>query len=552
MDNVTKIAFQYAKNNSLEFNESVSEKGVLTFTEDKIIMGTGNSSIEYKTFNKADYFNKDEILEIIKNNSDETSQDYYNKSEVDSKIVEVKTSGTVDLGNYYNKQQIDVRLESLVTEDENKASVNYKGDTDTVDTLNQIVDPKLGDMYTVTATKDNYVYSGTEWIKLSGIVDLSDYYTKSEVDQIKDSKADLTNVYQKNEIDTKLEEKAVKSEVEAAIEAKLDKSEISKYFNKDEINSKLDEKLNKADSYSKTNVDTLLDAKANSVDVYNKTEVNEFLANIYKKNETYTKVETVDLLAEKANQDTTYTKVETNFEIDNYKFKVLNDTESYIADKIYKVNVSGEKHLVIAKENGSNFDSSTVLSDSKFIILSNKSDLLLKADKSSVYTKVEVDKKLAAINTGGGSSSSGTPTIDAYLKSEIDEKFENYYNKSEIDDKLGKINTGGSTSQPDLSNYATKDELATYALKTELSTYATKKELESYSKKDEADGKYALKSELTNKVTSEQVDQKITQKITELNIADIQSKLQQLEQKNQELEAEIEKLKQANGGGAGA
>ena len=44
-----------------------------------------------------------------------TGTDYYTKAEVDEKIVDVSTGGTVDLSNYYNKQQVDAMIPEVPT-----------------------------------------------------------------------------------------------------------------------------------------------------------------------------------------------------------------------------------------------------------------------------------------------------------------------------------------------------------------------------------------------------------------------------------------------------
>ena len=48
--------------------------------------------------------------------------------------------------------------------------------------LDDIVDKEVGDVYNLTDTGVNYVWTGTEWDSLSGNVDLTGYYTKTEAD----------------------------------------------------------------------------------------------------------------------------------------------------------------------------------------------------------------------------------------------------------------------------------------------------------------------------------------------------------------------------------
>lgn len=48
--------------------------------------------------------------------------------------------------------------------------------------LDDIVDKEVGDVYNLTDTGVNYVWTGTEWDSLSGNVDLTGYYTKTQAD----------------------------------------------------------------------------------------------------------------------------------------------------------------------------------------------------------------------------------------------------------------------------------------------------------------------------------------------------------------------------------
>lgn len=60
---------------------------------------------------------------------------------------------------------------------------NYKGSVNTLADL-PTTDVKVGDVYNVGTSADgpNYAWNGTEWDMLGGAVDLSGYYTKTEVD----------------------------------------------------------------------------------------------------------------------------------------------------------------------------------------------------------------------------------------------------------------------------------------------------------------------------------------------------------------------------------
>lgn len=79
----------------------------------------------------------------------------------------------------YTKSEIDAKLTS---------AMHYKGTVATVAALPATAE--VGDVYNVTETGDNYAWDGSAWDKLSGVVDLSAYYTKSEVDNLLANKQD--------------------------------------------------------------------------------------------------------------------------------------------------------------------------------------------------------------------------------------------------------------------------------------------------------------------------------------------------------------------------
>ena len=68
-------------------------------------------------------------------------------------------------------QQIDAKLSS---------AMHYKGTVADMTALEAVSNPEVGDVYNVTATGDNYAWSGTAWDKLAGVVDLSAYKTDSQ------------------------------------------------------------------------------------------------------------------------------------------------------------------------------------------------------------------------------------------------------------------------------------------------------------------------------------------------------------------------------------
>ena len=79
------------------------------------------------------------------------------------------------LADTYTKAEIDAMISSVFV---------YKGTVATYNDLLAIQNPKVGDCYNVQADDHNYAWNGTTWDKLAGVIDLSDYYTSSQVDSL--------------------------------------------------------------------------------------------------------------------------------------------------------------------------------------------------------------------------------------------------------------------------------------------------------------------------------------------------------------------------------
>ncbi|KAA6367861.1 MAG: hypothetical protein EZS28_036612, partial [Streblomastix strix] len=166
-------------------------------------------------------------------------------------------------------------------------------------------------------------------------VDLSEYYTKSEVDGLINDAAignvDLSNYYNKTEADALLDDKLnvsdqidayTKQEDDALLLLKADKTELIDAYSKTEDDALLLLKADKTeliDAYSKTEDDALLLLKADKtelIDAYSKTETDEKLAlklNITDQIDAYNKTEADALLDDKLNvsdQIDAYTKQE--------------------------------------------------------------------------------------------------------------------------------------------------------------------------------------------------------------------------------------------------
>ena len=169
------------------------------------------------------------------------------------------------------------------------------------------VNGKKGEVWLTAANVDAYSRSQTDNM-FDTKADKETTYTKSEVNSLLDGKVDDGYCYSKGEVDGLLNNKAnvgdsyTKSETDNLLNSKADKADT---YTKQEVDDKLNLKANQSNTYTKQEVD---DAIAN-VDVteqlqnyYNKTEIDEKLANV--RVDAYTKAETDNLLNAKANKFT--------------------------------------------------------------------------------------------------------------------------------------------------------------------------------------------------------------------------------------------------------
>lgn len=98
------------------------------------------------------------------------------------------TNSVNNLTNYYNKTEIDSKVSAVY---------RYKGSVNTYSDLPSI-DLTVGDVYNIVTddpthgilSGDNVAWTGTQWDKLGGDIDLSVYYTSSQVDNLLDDKVD--------------------------------------------------------------------------------------------------------------------------------------------------------------------------------------------------------------------------------------------------------------------------------------------------------------------------------------------------------------------------
>lgn len=93
-------------------------------------------------------------------------------------IETVKVNGTALEPD--SSRAVNIDLSAYALKSDLTAVLEWKG---TVPTYNDLPgDAKKGDVYHVEAKSAEYAFDGTEWQELGSIVDLSDYYKKSEID----------------------------------------------------------------------------------------------------------------------------------------------------------------------------------------------------------------------------------------------------------------------------------------------------------------------------------------------------------------------------------
>lgn len=372
--------------------------------------------------------------------------DAYAKSEVDGKVEVLETSiGTkADKATTYTKDEVD----NLIT-----AVYRLKGSVGTFDDL-PAADNIVGDVYNVTDTGMNYVYTETGWDALGSIVDLSPYAKKTEVEAVDNKFANYTTTT--------------------------------------DLNAALALKANAADVYDKAAVDqTVADlegsigTKANTADVYNKTEIDEKFADYTTTDDlnvalalkadkstldNYATIANVNAaLADKANVADVYSKDEVDTKVADVDAKFADytttaDLNTKLAEKADVTTVQGV--------------------DAKFAEYAKIADvetaLQAKADVVNVYNKTEVDDKLANVVTTDNSSYQNVVTNASnvvVLKSSIDQLFARIQALETLDIKTIVAKPGASVSQPE-SDVAYSGNLTSDGTNTASTTAITAKSVQ--------------------------------------------------------------------------
>lgn len=191
----------------------------------------------------------------------------YTKEEVDQKVT---ASGTFDGSQYYNKSEVDSKVNDLtskITENSEikefvKAEIKkvVSNAPESLDTIAEIA----------TALKNNPDVVTEILNKLEAKMDISaadaKYALKTEVQA-----TDLSNYYNKSEVDAKTTELAKKSEL-PSLENYYSKTET---YNKSEVDEKVAAggTFDASSYYQKSDIDSKVEELAKKSEVYNKSEV---------------------------------------------------------------------------------------------------------------------------------------------------------------------------------------------------------------------------------------------------------------------------------------
>jgi hypothetical protein len=99
-----------------------------------------------------------------------------------------KTSDLTNDNDFRTGAQVEAAIDAKIT-----SVMRYKGNVATYADL-PTTGNVIGDVYNVTDTGSNYAWNGTTWDELSGTVDLSSYYTKTQTNTLLAAKANTADL----------------------------------------------------------------------------------------------------------------------------------------------------------------------------------------------------------------------------------------------------------------------------------------------------------------------------------------------------------------------
>lgn len=332
-------------------------------------------------------------------------------------------SNQKDLMNYLAQLQ-------KTLEDEIEVAVGsifvYKGSVETIQDLNNIQNPNIGDTYNVEENGANYTWNGTEWDKLSETIDLENYVDKEDLNNA------LELYYLKSEIDQLI------SDLQDLINAKADKSDIQDLQDADQA---LDDRIDEVITDTNDALDTLeqaIDKVADDLQKHIDDAETGYVTNAQLSEAVSTLQGEIDTLDEKAVK---YVDISTP-ENPNRKAIVLSNH-----DGIFGKDIQGNTRnlAMISKYDVADFGTPhlhTNLNTQQIVTVNDNQAILTDKNLNNVIlpgTNIDIDTALVTEpNTGFIFQ---TLTINADLSE--------YYTKLEVDDLLQDMDVGQLRSDLD-------------------------------------------------------------------------------------------------------
>ena len=218
-------------------DDVVSKYEIIINLDGTIIEGNSNvkvtiTSLETSSYN--DLTNKPSINNVelsgnktLENLGIQPAGEYLVSADIANKADKATTLAGYGIEDAYTKSEVDSKLSTVY---------KYKGSVATYEELPS-ANNEVGDVYNVETDGMNYAWDGTTWDKLGVTVDLSNYYTKPEVNTELDKKLDITTASSTYATITTVNGKADKATTLAGYG-------ITDAYTSSEVDSKLDTKQN--------------------------------------------------------------------------------------------------------------------------------------------------------------------------------------------------------------------------------------------------------------------------------------------------------------------
>ena len=218
-------------------DDVVSKYEIIINLDGTIIEGNSNVKVTITSLETSSYneltdkpsINNVELSgnKTLENLGIQPAGEYLVSADIANKADKATTLAGYGIEDAYTKSEVDSKLSTVY---------KYKGSVATYEELPSAYN-EVGDVYNVESDGSNYAWDGTTWDKLGGTVDLSNYYTKPEVNTELDKKLDITTASSTYATITTVNGKADKATT-------LSGYGITDAYTSSEVDSKLDTKQN--------------------------------------------------------------------------------------------------------------------------------------------------------------------------------------------------------------------------------------------------------------------------------------------------------------------